>query len=433
MRTFDNSAVILARMAADLVPIRLSVTAGDLFTIWAPPWRDAGDEWEAFLGNDEDLYGFDSVAELTAFVRSGAANDLTDHPAWAALTEANAHALDPDEEHRFDLVGVEELFAGKPTEESVSALAAILAVVSAIGSVCELPPVTKFFNGNPSLAMLNNGVLEFGGRVGRKRWSALAEIVGRNWEKVLGAIEEVLTSPEVDESAVDAAKEQLAADPPEPEEIEEILAVDEDTSDEDDDDQDETNDARAAGDTAVLGSDADFWGRVGIDPVRLMFGTGTLYSLRCYFGDRPLFLGRNGRISVFGSERALARYLADEHDHDLANLVTYDDIRTAANDGSLVVKVTDENVYVLTGLADDIADGPDAVDHQQLELAVELLRDVGDYSEDDTVDTALDPEQPFGGFVSRVLDDAEVEVSAQRAAEAYEALERFVESRLRRE
>ncbi|HOW94881.1 MAG TPA: primosomal protein, partial [Mycolicibacterium fallax] len=366
-------------------------------------------------------------------VRSGAANDLNDHPAWAALTEANAHALDPDEEHRFDLVGVEELFAGKPTEESVSALAAILAVVSAIGSVCELPPVTKFFNGNPSLAMLNNGVLEFGGRVGRKRWAALAEIVGRNWEKVLDAIEEVLTSPEVDESAVDAAKEQLAADPPEPEEIEEILAVDEDTSDEDDDDQDETNDARAAGDTAVLGSDADFWGRVGIDPVRLMFGTGTLYSLRCYFGDRPLFLGRNGRISVFGSERALARYLADEHDHDLANLVTYDDIRTAANDGSLVVKVTDENVYVLTGLADDIADGPDAVDHQQLELAVELLRDVGDYSEDDTVDTALDPEQPFGGFVSRVLDDAEVEVSAQRAAEAYEALERFVESRLRRE
>ena len=47
------------------------------------------------------------------------------------------------------------------------------------------------------------------------------------------------------------------------------------------------------------------------------------------------------------------------------------------------VDVTDDNVYVLTGLADDLADGPDAVDRDQLELAVELLRDVGEYSEDD--------------------------------------------------
>ena len=69
-------------------------------------------------------------------------------------------------------------------------------------------------------------------------------------------------------------------------------------------------------------------------------------------------LGRNGRISVFPSERTLARYLADEHDHDPSDLSTHDDIRTAATDGSLRVDVTDDNVYVLSGLADDIADGP---------------------------------------------------------------------------
>ncbi len=112
------------------------------------------------------------------------------------------------------------------------------------------------------------------------------------------------------------------------------------------------------------------------------------YTLRCYFDDKPIFLGRNGRISVFGSERALARYLADEHDHDLSDLSTYDDIRTAATDGSLRVDVTEDNVYVLSGLVDDIADGPEAIDRDQLALAVEFVRDVGDYSEDDTVEPA---------------------------------------------
>ena len=51
-------------MAADIVPVRLGLTKGDLYTLWAPRWRDAGDEWEAFLGKDEDLYAFESVADL---------------------------------------------------------------------------------------------------------------------------------------------------------------------------------------------------------------------------------------------------------------------------------------------------------------------------------------------------------------------------------
>src|ERR1700754_1470904 len=106
-------------MAADLVPIRLSLTDGDRYTVWAPRWRDSGDEWEAFLGNDEDLYVFEAVADLVAFVRSGAENDLTDHPAWKDLTTAHAHSFEPAEAKQFDLVAVEELVAEKPTEESV--------------------------------------------------------------------------------------------------------------------------------------------------------------------------------------------------------------------------------------------------------------------------------------------------------------------------
>ncbi|MBX9641807.1 MAG: primosomal protein, partial [Mycobacteriaceae bacterium] len=334
-------------MAADLVPIRLSLSEGDRYTLWAPRWRDSGDEWEAFLGKDDDLYVFDSVADLAAFVRSDDGNDLVDHPGWTDITEAHAHKLEPAEDKQFDLVAVEELVAEKPTEESVAALAATLAIVSSIGSVCELPAISKFFNGNPTLGTVSGGIDHFTGRAGQKRWDAIAEIIGRSWDDVLKAIDDVVSTPEVDEELSEQAAEEL-------EEEEAAIETDEDTDDETDeaqdsaedsegaDDEDDEDEERAEGDAVVLGGDEGFWAQVGIDPIRIMTGAGTFYTLRCYLDDRPIFLGRNGRISVFGSERALARYLADEHDHDLSDLATYDDIRTAATDGSLKIDITDE-------------------------------------------------------------------------------------------
>ncbi|ORW92323.1 primosomal protein [Mycobacterium sp. IEC1808] len=437
-------------MAADLVPIRLSLSAGDRYTVWAPRWRDAGDEWEAFLGKDEDLYAFSSVADLVAFVRSGADNDLTDHPGWADLTSAHAHTFEPGEDRQFDLVVVEELVSEKPTEESVNALAGVLAIVSSIGSVCELAPVSKFFNGNPNLGTVAGGIDTFTGKAGQKRWNAIAEVIGRSWDDVLASIEEIISTPEVDEDASAKAAEELAEEREEPEEEaeadEEEAVQDEDTGLDEDDAEDEEveeeepqeaeEETRAPGDTVVLGGDEDFWVQVGIDPIRIITSSGTFYTLRCYLDDRPIFLGRNGRISVFGSERALARYLADEHDHDLADLSTYDDIRTAATDGSLAVDITDENIYVLSGLADDFAEGPDAVDRDQLELAVELLRDIGDYSEESTVDKALDTARPLGKLVGHVLEPDSVDKPTPPYAAAvreWEKLEQFVDGRLRRE
>lgn len=435
-------------MAADLVPIRLSLSEGDRYTLWAPRWRDSGDEWEAFLGKDDDLFVFDSVADLVAFVRSDDDNDLTDHPAWNDITEAHAHKLDPAQDKQFDLVAVEELVAEKPTEESVAALAGTLAIVSSIGSVCELPAISKFFNGNPTLGTVSGGIDHFSGRAGQKRWDAIAEIIGRSWDDVLKAIDEVVSTPEVDEKLSEQAAEELEEEEPaqdadeETDETAEESTEDteEDTEDSDDDedenDEEAEDEERAEGDTVVLGSDEDFWAQVGIDPIRIMTGNGTFYTLRCYLDDRPIFLGRNGRISVFTSERALARYLADEHDHDLSDLATYDDIRTAATDGSLKIDITDENVYVLSGLADDFADGPDAVDREQLDLAVELLRDIGDYSEESTVDKALDKGKPLGKLIAYVLEPDSASKPAgpyASAVRAWEKLESFVESRLRRE
>ncbi|OBF11587.1 primosomal protein [Mycobacterium sp. 852002-10029_SCH5224772] len=432
-------------MAADLVPIRLSLSAGDRYTVWAPRWRDSGDEWEAFLGKDEDLFVFESVADLVAFVRSDTDNDLTDHPAWKELTSAHAHDFEPAAGKQFDLVAVEELVSEKPTEDSVAALAGTLAIVSSIGSVCELAAVSKFFNGNPSLGTVSGGLEHFNGRAGGKRWHAIAEVIGRSWDDVLGAIDDVATTPEVDAKLSAKAADELAEEREEDEVDEddtEDAAIEEDALEEpgddaaEDEDTAEATETRAAGDSAVLGSDKDFWLQVGIDPIRIMTSSGTFFTLRCYFDDEPIFLGRNGRISVFPSERALARYLADEHDHDLSDLSTYDDIRTAATDGSLAVEVTEDNIYVLSGLADDFADGPDAVDREQLELAVEVLRDIGDYSEDPAVDKALETNRPLGKLVAAVLEPG----SATRPSPPYaaavrewEKLEQFVEGRLRRE
>ena len=434
-------------MAADLLPIRLSLSAGDRYTVWAPRWRDAGDEWEAFLGKDEDLFVFETPADLVAFVRTNTDNDLVDHPAWKGLTEANAHKLEPADDKHFDLVAVEDVVSDRPTADSLEKLANALTIVSAIGSVCELPAVMKFFNGNPTLGTLSGGVGHFTGKAGLKRWNVIAEIIGRSWDDVLGAVDEIISTPDVDSAVSDVAAAELTQ-PFEEEHLEEEDSGTYQESDASTEAQaaepkaesaeaaDDGEKARSAGHEVVLGGDEDFWAKVGIDPIRIMTGTGTFYTLRCYFDDRPIFLGRNGRISVFTSERALARYLADEHDHDLSDLSTYDDIRTAATDGSLRVDTTEDNVYVLSGLADDLAAGPDAVDREQLDLAVELLRDVGDYAEDNTADKALATENPLGKLVAYVLEPDSVSRPAPpyaKAVEAWEELERFVESRLRRE
>jgi len=202
------------------------------------------------------------------------------------------------------------------------------------------------------------------------------------------------------------------------------------------DTEEESTALAAVAEEQVLGSDEDFWVHVGIDPIRIMTSAGTYYTLRCYFNDEPRFLGRNGRISVFTSERTLARYLADEHESDLSGFSTYEDIRTAATDGSLQIKVIEENIYVLSGLSDDIGDGPDAVDPGQLELAVELLRDVSEYAEDTSVEEALDVDQPLGRYVAHVLNPDKVgkpPTPYAKAVEQWDQLEALVESRLRQE
>ncbi|HWE88331.1 MAG TPA: primosomal protein [Pseudonocardiaceae bacterium] len=411
-------------MATDIVPIELGLPQGDVVTLWAPRWREEGEEWEAFLGHDDDLYAFSDTAALAAFVRTVTEHDLADHPAWHVVPALSVAELIPDDGHQYDLVGVPELIADEPDTWVLSELADIVAIVRSLADVCELDEVHEVLDSATGFGLLGQGTLPFTGREGTIIWTELAEVVSERWDEVLDAIDDVVTAPSIkDKDALSAAQAELAevealaaeaADRDDGDDgdldAEDVELVDaesdeSDVSDGSEESEEDTEDTADAEDAEPLG----FWGEVGIDPIKIITDDAEYYTLRCYLEDddseRPLFLGANGTIEVFRSARTLKRYLADasgQH-NDLAEATTWTDVLTAATDGSLDIKVDPGNTYVLPGLADDIGDGPDAVDPTQLDLAVELLTDAADWAGDKSVGTALAPSETLGWLVSFVL------------------------------
>lgn len=397
-------------MAQDIVPIELGLPQGDVVTLWAPRWREDGEEWEAFLGHEDDLYAFSDTAHLAAFVRTASEHDLTDHPAWHVVPALSVGELTPDEEHQYDLVGVPELVAEDPDTWVLSELADIVAMVRSLADVCELDNVLEILDSTSAFGLLEQGTLPFSGREGAILWQELSEVVADKWDDVLDSIDEVVTEPDVDAAALATAQTELA-------ELEAALAeAAEAAADADDDieDLDESADTAEEGDgEAEAAAEAEtaepepvgFWGQVGIDPIKIITADAELYTLRCYLDDDPLFLGSDGKINVYRSPRALARAIADSptEENDLAQVSTWEDVLTAATDGSLTVEVEDGNTYVFPGIAEDILDGPDAVDPTQLDLAVELLTDAAEWAGDDSVTTALAPSESLGWLVSFVL------------------------------
>jgi hypothetical protein len=372
-------------MAADIVPIELAVTAGDLVTLWAPRWREDGEEWEAFLGDDANLFAFTDVAALVGFVRTAGDHDLVDHPAWALVPRLPALDLRPTESHRYDLVGVPELVAQAPDTWVIGELADVVTIARALAEVCDLTVVREVLDSTPGFDMLAGGTLAFGGREGQRHWDGLCTVIAQRWDEVIDAIDGMVRTPDVDPVALAAATAELS--------------------------QTESAAEKQAADTGVTagageaGSAADpalaFWSEVGIDPIRIISDLGDHYSLRCYLDDEPIFLGHGGRIDVFTSLRSLARYLADNpQGHDLDAVSTWPQVTKRARDRELPVAVDDGNSYVLAGLADDLAGGSETVDPGQLELAVELITDAERWAGSDVADKALTSSEPLGWLVS---------------------------------
>ena len=381
------TSTTLPRMAADIVPIELSLTAGDLVTLWAPRWREDSEEWEAFLGDGEDLFAFPDVAALAGFVRTAPHHDLVDHPAWSLVPRLPAVDLKPAESHRYDLVGVPELVAQPPDTWVLDELAEVVAIVRSLAEVCGLDVVADVLDSTPEFGMLAGGTLAFGGREGERRWQALCAVIAQRWDDVLDTVDGVVRTPDVDAAALAEAQTELT----------EAEATTDET--------DKTATEKVAAEVPAAPNPAlAFWAEVGIDPIRIISDLGDHYTLRCYLDDAPVFLGRGGRIEAFSSPRSLARYLAgNPKGHDLDEVSTWAQVTKQAHAGELEVAVDDGNSYVLAGLADDLAGGPETVDPSQLELAVELITDAEQWAGSDAADKALAGSEPLGWLVSFLL------------------------------
>ena len=378
-------------MASDIVPVQLSLTEGDLVTLWAPRWREDGEEWEAFLGDDDALFAFPTVAELAAFVRTEPEHDLADHPAWSLVPDLTVAELTPEETQRYNIIGVPEIAAEDLDTWTVGELAEIVEMVRSIADVCDLEVVNEVLDSAPAFGLLHQGTLPFAGREGTRLWNQLVETIAERWDDVIDAIDDMIDTPEVDTAALAAAEKEAAVLENTDDEAADDLSV-ADTAADDEDDPEEEDGA------------GGFWKDVGIDPIRITTDAGDGITLRCFIDGKPVFLGSGTRIELFKNERALTRWIATdgEEGHDLAAASTWPEV-VARAESELTVTVEDMNTYVLTELAEDLAEGPTEVDPARLELATELLLDVGEWAGDDGPREALASGQPLGWLVSYIV------------------------------
>lgn len=373
-------------MAADIIPIQLSLTQGDVLTLWATRWVEDDEEWEAFLGHGDHLYVLPDAAHLAAFIRSDAEHDLLDHPSWPQARTALADELIPDDDHLFDIVGIPELVASPPNVWSLAELADTVAILHSIAEVCDLEVIDEVLGSSDGFAAAAEGQSAFLGRAGKKLWHEIGTVVAGRWDAIIEALDGIVTVPDTDPDAVAEAADEIDA-------VARGVADDSaDTLDEIDDD-----------DEAERDPDLAFWDEVGIDCLAVTVGGRTGFTLRCYLGEAPVFLGADGKVALYPSPAALETYLTDEGaENTLSHLDAWAKIRDAIDAGEASVIAGPENTYVLDGLDDAMLGGPLEVDAAQLTLAAELLDDAATARGDDEVSVALSTATALGNLVRAI-------------------------------
>lgn len=384
-------------MAPEIVPIELGLTNGNVVTLWAPRWREDGEDWEAFLGHGDDLYVFPDATRLAAFVRSSTEHDLLDHPEWATAAALLIDELTPDDDHRFDVVGVPDLVAEVPDIWTLAELADTVAIVRSLAEVCGLDKVEEILDSADGFSVLALGEQAFSGRQGEKLWDEIGAVVSERWDEVVDALDSVVTTPDIDDAALAAAQEEAAAIAA----AARAIAPD----DEVDEDRDE---------------DLEFWDEIGIDCLEVTVDGRTGWTLRCYLDETPVFLADHDRILVWSSPGDLENFITMEaQDHDLASLEVWADVRRAVADGDAAVLAGPENTYLLDGYEAALREGPEAfvprarqagpldeeltaeaTDPAQLALAVELLTDAAVARGDEETVEALSTATPLGQLLN---------------------------------
>ncbi|MCS4531435.1 hypothetical protein NXS13_02800 [Corynebacterium sp. ES2730-CONJ] len=352
-----------------IFPVKISLTEGDFFTLWAPEWREHGAEWQAFLGKGDDLFLFESPAHMLIFIEENASHDLSSHPKWAAFNHLGAERVVPDAKHYYDLVGLPKILADRPSYENVSHVARTFKIARSLADVMAATSVQVFFSSHSILSNAERGADHFSGDAGASEWTAIGRVVLTNWDKVVDALDEAVTiAPGVEAAALADAEARVEAG---------LVAAAELLE------QEEARRKQEA--ERVDPYDTTVWAAAGIDPIKISISGRTVYTLRTYVEAQPVFLGKYGEIFTFSSSKALVRWLIEHTEHDLAMVATWEDIMTAANAGTLEVSVHPDNVYSFNGIARDIAQGPESVDKTQVLQSYELLADAADWAQDDSL------------------------------------------------
>jgi hypothetical protein len=376
-------------VAADIVPIELGLTTGNVVTLWAPRWKEDGEEWEAFLGQGEHIYVFPDTAHLAAFIRTETEHDLADHPEWAEVPDALVDQLEPSDERKFDLVGVPELVSGPPDIWTVAELADTVAILRSLADVCDVEAITDVLDDAEGFDVLSIGESAFIGRAGERLWTGIGRTVVKRWDEVIDAVDALVATPDVDPEALAQAQAELASMSK--------LALLENGGEADEDDETPVS-------AGPRSADLEFWDEIGIDCISVTVDGRTGYSLRCYIDDAAVFLSEAGRIQLFTDKDEFVRYLASaDTPHSLAKLEAFGEIRDAAADDDLTIAVAPENTYVIDGLMQQLIRGPEEVDRRQLRLAVEVLRDAATVRSDDETLEALSTATPLGWLIAAVL------------------------------
>ena len=358
-----------------IVPVKLSLTEGDFYTLWAPKWRQNGSEWQAFLGDDEAILAFNSPAELLCFVESGTKHDLLDHPQWDQFAGRDADRVTPAKRDEYDLIGMPEALAGRPSHQNVSTVARNLEITSALADVAGAEHTTIFFASHSILRNVSRGADHYSGEQGMSEWSGVGHVIAGNWKGVIEDLDQhvrVVSTDDFDAAKVSDAKERISS----------AAAASAAAAK-------EAEEKRKAAAEAADPYDNSPWAAAGIDPIKITAQSKSVYTLRTYLDGKPIFLGKWGEIFTFDSPKTLVRWIMDNDDHDLARVSTWEEVVSAANAGELEVQVHPDNQYSFNGIVRDIEKGPEAVDSDQMARCYEVCADAADWAGDDSINSYM--------------------------------------------
>ena len=358
-----------------IVPVKLSLTEGDFYTLWAPKWRQNGSEWQAFLGDNEAVLAFNSPAELLCFVESGTKHDLLDHPQWDQFAGRDADRVTPAKRDEYDLIGMPEALAGRPSHQNVSTVARNLDIASALADVAGAEHTTIFFASHSILRNVSRGADHYSGEQGMSEWSGVGHVIAGNWKGVIEDLDQhvrVVSTDDFDAAKVSDAKERISS----------AAAASAAAAK-------EAEEKRKAAAEAADPYDNSPWAAAGIDPIKITAQSKSVYTLRTYLDGKPIFLGKWGEIFTFDSPKTLVRWIIDNDDHDLARVSTWEEVVAAANAGELEIQVHPDNQYSFNGIVRDIEKGPEAVDSDQMARCYEVCADAADWAGDDSINSYM--------------------------------------------